>query len=269
MRAVPNNRVTFLALNPARTELADPALRRALACVIDPHTMVGEGALPFGSFVPSGPWSDNEQLPPCLDMPAELRIQNAAQILNQAGYTWRLAPAETPGAATLILPGGFLLRPLVLLTTAAEDDPLRFQAAQYIAQQAGVLGISTTLQALDPHSLRYAVYSTAGYDLALLSWRLGEYPAYLCDWFLPPAPFTYQDERLQAGCQSMRSTADLPAALQAAYEIQSALLEDLPLIPLYQGVQYEAIQNVTYPFDSVENGISGLYGAPELAVPSY
>jgi hypothetical protein len=32
-------------------------------------------------------------------------------------------------------------------------------------------------------------------------------------------------------------------------------------------LENESFQRVTYPFDSVLNGLSGLYGAPSLAVP--
>jgi hypothetical protein len=44
-------------------------------------------------------------------------------------------------------------------------------------------------------------------------------------------------------------------------------MEDLPFIPLYQVMQYEAVRNVAYPFEGVLDGLSGLYGAPSLAVP--
>jgi len=50
--------------------------------------------------------------------------------------------------------------------------------------------------------------------------------------------------------------------------LQSILAEDLPFIPLYAVLNYDAFQHVTYPFDSVTGGLSGVYGAPSLAIPS-
>jgi hypothetical protein len=44
-------------------------------------------------------------------------------------------------------------------------------------------------------------------------------------------------------------------------------MEDLPFIPLYLQMEFENRLNVTYPFDYVLNGLSGLYGAPAQAIP--
>ena len=104
--------------------------------------------------------------------------------------------------------------------------------------------------------------------MAILVWRLSEYPGYLCDWFQSQGPFAYNGSKLKSACEAFNSTADLETARQSAFEIQSILMEDLPFIPLYQGLEYDGLQNVTYPFDGVLNGLSGLYGAPALAIPS-
>jgi hypothetical protein len=62
-------------------------------------------------------------------------------------------------------------------------------------------------------------------------------------------------------------TSDLDVAHQQVYEIQSILARELPFIPLYSGVTYDMQRNVTYPFDQVPDGLSGVYGAPDLAIP--
>lgn len=104
--------------------------------------------------------------------------------------------------------------------------------------------------------------------MALLGWRLSAYPGYVCEWFQAPSPFEYGSDRLTSACEAFNATADLETARRAAYEIQSILMEDLPLIPLYQVLRYEAYRNVAYPFDKVLDGLSGSYGAPSLAVPA-
>jgi ABC-type oligopeptide transport system substrate-binding subunit len=63
-------------------------------------------------------------------------------------------------------------------------------------------------------------------------------------------------------------TSDLDEARKQIYELQSILAQDLPFIPLYSGVTYDAYRNISYPFDSVPGGLSGIYGAPSLAVPA-
>jgi hypothetical protein len=51
------------------------------------------------------------------------------------------------------------------------------------------------------------------------------------------------------------------------FEVQAILDQELPFIPLYTGITYDAYQNILYPFESVLGGLSGLYGAPSFAVP--
>jgi ABC-type oligopeptide transport system substrate-binding subunit len=60
---------------------------------------------------------------------------------------------------------------------------------------------------------------------------------------------------------------DLETAKASASEIQSILMSDLPLIPLYSEVRFDAYRNVRYPFSKVIDGLGGLYGAPGLAIP--
>ena len=57
-------------------------------------------------------------------------------------------------------------------------------------------------------------------------------------------------------------------ARAALSEIQSILMQDLPLIPLYRVVEFELVRNASWPWDQLTGGLSGLYGAPELAIPA-
>ncbi len=77
----------------------------------------------------------------------------------------------------------------------------------------------------------------------------------------------YNGGRLTSACEAWGQTADLEQAKVHVSEIQSILMDDLPLIPLYADVRYDAYRNVRYPFDDVVDGLSGLYGAPGLAIP--
>ena len=112
------------------------------------------------------------------------------------------------------------------------------------------------------------VFSSHQYDMALLGWNVSEYPGYLCNWFKDGNPFGYQSDRLQSACEALNSTSDLTTAQKDVYEIQSILAQDLPFIPLYSGITYDAYRNIKYPFDSVLGGLSGVYGAPSLAIPA-
>jgi ABC-type transport system substrate-binding protein len=267
-RLAPTNSVTFLVFNPLRPELADPVLHRALACILTDSSLDrGAGARPFSAFVLPGPWSDAQASLPCSGLSSADRLPTAVGWLADAGYTWLQVPSRTSAGSGIRLPGGQPLQQLSLLSVASEDSPLKALAAEGVARAASTLGIPVRLQALDAQSLRYAVLSSGDYDLAVLGWRLAEYPAYLCQWFGSPGSFYTHSDVLHSACGSIAATADLPAAQQGFSALQSWLASELPFIPLYQALQHEAVRNVSYPFDPADIGVAPLYGAPELASP--
>jgi ABC-type transport system substrate-binding protein len=131
-----------------------------------------------------------------------------------------------------------------------------------------MLGISLTAKPTSSVELNYSVLSSNSYDMALLGWRVSGYPGYLCNWFGEGNAFHYDESQIYSLCDSLNATNDLPAAQKQIYEIQAILARDLPFIPLYSSVTYDAYHNVTYPFDQVLDGLSGIYGAPALAIPA-
>jgi len=260
-----------LVFNPRRVELMDPILRRALGCVIDRQALANvvlqKNAFPLNSFVlPGNPdWLNVDAHSACAAMNAAQRLQNAVESLRTAGYRWMREPTSEQAGEGLVLPGGVTFPPITLLAPSKENDPLRAAAADYIVRQAQWLGLPVTEVLTDPESVRYAVYSSGNYDLAILGWRLSEYPGYLCEWFEAPSPFVYNGSRLKAACEALNSTADLVTAQKAAFEAQAALVSDLPFIPLYEDALYDAYRGVGYPFQNMLDGISGVYGAPARA----
>ncbi len=262
----------FLAFNPRRVELTDPILHRALECMIDRQALADmalqKNAIPLSTFVlPGNPsWLNVNVHSTCTNMNASERLQKAVDMLRTAGYRWKREPTTQQAGEGLILPGGVTFPPITLLTPKKEIEPLRAAAADYIVKQAQWLGLPLSEHLTDAESIRYAVYSSGDYDLALLGWRLSEYPAYLCAWFQPPSPFVYNGDKFKSACETLNSTADLVTAQSAALDAQSALMSDLPFIPLYEDVIRDAQSGFDYPFQNILDGISGVYGAPALAV---
>ena len=188
-------------------------------------------------------------------------------ILKSAGYSFSEDPTSDTTDIEIKNPEGNPLPHFTLL--APKDDPLRVETALYIAQQAQILGLTLEVHQINPDDLLYAVYGSRDYDMALMGWRLGLYPTYLCEWFTPTEgnPFAYSGSRLGAACEAWDTTSDIEQAQVHASEIQSILAQNLPLIPLYMEVRTDAYRNVRYPFDDLLDGLSGLYGAPALAIP--
>jgi ABC-type transport system substrate-binding protein len=222
----------------------------------------------YDGFILPGPWQEGDPRSTCSGQSRGERIRKAVSLLKEAGYTWTQEPTLDQAGAGLKLPDGTDFPAVRLLTTSPEYDLWRANSGAYIEMQAQYLGIPLTRQELDIETLRYAVYSTGDYDAAILGWQLSEYPGYLCEWFGEDGLFTYTSEKLKSACLTLGWTTDLGTARQSAREIQSILMADLPFIPLYLHQGFDGRRKVTYPFGTVLNGLSGLYGAPFLAIPA-
>ena len=260
----------FLAFNHGNPYLADPALHLALACMLDPQGLkerLGSEATPLSSFVLDDFWQYKEASLPCFGQTSDARLREAVRLLKEAGYSWSTEPASGVSGTGLVSPSGLPVPDFSLLTL--EQDDMRDITANYIAQQAETLGLILDVHVRNSDDLIYAVYGSRDYDMALLAWRLSAYPSYLCGWFLPleQNPFAYGGSSLTSACEAWSQTNDLDMARNHAFEVQSVLMHDLPLIPLYSDVRVDAYRNIQYPFSKLVDGLGGLYGAPGLAMP--
>ncbi|MGA7194503.1 MAG: ABC transporter substrate-binding protein, partial [Anaerolineales bacterium] len=264
--------VSFLIFNLSNPIFIDSPFRQALACIMDTKTMIGKSSYinTLDSFIISGEktWNALNIITPCNDLDLNSRILKAKQILETAGYTWQTLPAPQPGPKTywngLTMPNGNPLPTITLLTSPESFGMLNWLTFE---QSTGELGIPFQAGG-SSNGVNYAVFSSHQFDMALLGYNVSEYPGYLCDWFKDGNPFGYQSDRLQSACEALNSTSDLSTAQKDVYEIQSILAQDLPFIPLYSSITYDAYRNIKYPFDSVLGGLSGVYGAPSLAIPA-
>ena len=268
-----NRSMRFLVFNAANSFLANSALRQSLACLLDNNALGSSVLLDQGgfshSFVPQGetPWYQEDHSRPCEDLQtADARLQKSIQLLKAAGYSWDVEPRMGAAGQGFRTPDGAIFPSTTLI--APQADPLRVELADLIQQALRPIGIPMVVKLVDVQEINFVVFSSGMYDMAILGWRLSDYPGYLCEWFQPPSPFAYNGDRLKSACEAMKSTADLGTARQSAFQAQSALMEGLPFIPLYEGLTYDVYRNIQYPFENVLDGISSLYGAPSLAVPS-
>jgi ABC-type transport system substrate-binding protein len=254
----PTRTERFLVFNQDNLVLQDLNLRKALACI---SSMESTEFL-RGAFVLSDTWKNNDVTLPCDGLSTEQKIERAIEILKAAGYRWSQQPDALQQGSGITLPDGREFPRMVLMLAKGVE------AVNYIQQQALHLGIPIDVQSTDSASLQYSVYSSKKYDMAFVSWRLSEYPGYLCEWFGAGGQFEYASDRLGSACEALAVESDLAAARDQIFTIQSILSEDLPFIPLYVEGTYDVFQNVEYPFNQVPGGLSGLYGAPAYAIPA-
>ena len=183
----PSYSARFLVFNPLNGYLADPAFRSALACMIDRKMLATDvlqnKAAPLDSFVLSSQWHDANLKDACADMDKSARVEYAVKLLKDAGYSWTQEPNSESAGQNLFMSNGEAFPKITLLAPSKDEDALRYAAAKYIAEQAQYLGIPFVVQEASLNDVVYAVYSSQKYDMALMGWRLSEYPAYLCEWF--------------------------------------------------------------------------------------
>jgi peptide/nickel transport system substrate-binding protein len=260
----------FLAINPSNSALADPALRQALTCMIWSPTRI-ESA-PLAGFVLPGNdfWRNPNAVTPCADLTEaelNLRLERAVQFLKSAGYAWEVEPTKDAAGMGLLLPNGQPFPSASLLGPSEDVDPLQAKEAAWIESQANYLGIPVTAEYVSPQDVRYRVFSSKIYDMAIVGWRLSLYPGYLCEWFGGQGQFNDNGAGSRSECDVLSVESDLDAAREQLFNLQSGLVQDLSFIPLYADLTFDAYQNVRYPFASVLGGFTSLYGAPASAIP--
>lgn len=264
-----NGRARFLAFNPARPELADPALRKAFACMI--WSPASDQSAPLSGFVLPGndTWRDPNSITPCADLTQsnpDLQLDRAVQFLKSAGYSWVVEPTKDTSGQGLIMPNGQAFPSIHFLSQ--DVDSLQAHEAELIQTEADRLGIPLTVQYVTLQDIRYEVFSAENYDMAILGWRLSLYPGYLCEWFGGQGQFNFNEGNLKSECDALDIETDLQSARNHILNIQAILAEYLPFIPLYAEYDYETYGNIYYPFESILGGFDGLYGAPSFAIPA-
>jgi ABC-type transport system substrate-binding protein len=266
----PSHSMRFLVFNLADPLLADPHLRQAIACLLNGDALASPFLSPHGgpaaAFVADEYWRAVGLPRPCGGVNLPTRLLAAVEILKSAGYTWRTEPTPQASGHGLHLPGGEVFPTVTLL--APVSDPVRSELAAKIEQALVPAGIPVAVLLVDADDINYAVFSSHVFDLALVGWRLASYPGYLCDWFGSQGSFNFGNASLDDECDALQRVSELEQARRRLSAIQLILADELPFIPVYAETVQDAYRGTAYPFAHVIDGLSGLYGAPALALPA-
>jgi ABC-type transport system substrate-binding protein len=266
--------VRVLAMNQRVAPFDDPAMRLALATIVDRVELAGMlGATPAYSFyrpdsiAPAGPGTfDGERL----DLAA--RVDAAVTILEEAGYTWATRPAvvgrEVEGGSALRRPNGSPVGPLRLLVS--DHDSMRVEAAAWIAGRADLIGVE--MEVVPTPDLAGIVLppldsdASRGWAIALLGWR----------WTGPADPVglmihlfhSSEDSYLAGGtnvtglasatfddlADRYRVTTSPSKAVELAAAMEAVALQEAAQLPLYRETITEA-HAAGLPFVPVVDGI--------------
>lgn len=256
-----------LAFNLNRPLLADVNLRRAIVCMGDGR-MLTSVHYPDGLILSASQFGiASDAMFPCEDLPLPGRLAESVRVMEEGGYTWDVKPVWDGSArnGSGLKRGGVSLPPFTLLV--AGEDSLRVESSRMVADWLNVLGLDVTVEIVDSSDVMFRVYDSGEFDMAILGWRLARVPSYLCEWFGPANPFGYVRVEFAQHCDAFHSALELNIAQQEAVVIETLLAQDLPLAPLYSEIGYDLYAGVTYPFADALDGVTGIYGAPWLAIP--
>jgi ABC-type transport system substrate-binding protein len=265
----PSSRVRFLLINRSRPQLSDPALREALACLVQGANLSGPAlagrAQRQHDFVVGSYWHADRVQATCAELDGADRVVHLNRVLRDAGYRWRREPTLTQPGLGLVRPDGEEVGPFSLLSL--ETDPSRMEFAAALRLAAKYIGLDLRVQPVESADIDYAVFSSRDFDLAVLGWRLGRYPGYLCQWLGRPGTLDLGNPELASACDLVSGQSNLADAKEEIRKIQALASEDRVLIPVYSEVTTDAFRNLSYPVGPVLDGLSGIYGLPALAIP--
>ncbi len=278
--ANPANGFRYLGFNFDVEPLNDPAIRQAIACQIDKQfltqNLLQGAAIPVNTLVPeSNTYWHNPDVPLyCDGMTTEERLVEATRILEEAGYTWDVAPTwntDRGGSAEwgvgMRAPDGTPVPQLSLLAPSAGYDPLRATAGVYIEQWINQLGIPTTANLTNFNNILDTVFGSRDWDMYILGWGVTAYPSYICDFFTDAGwnetRYSYYAPEFQGMCDDFYAETDVELAREKGLAIQAHLSENLPYITLFTTPMYDAWRSdsVTFPFTELIDGLgAGYYG---------
>ena len=250
----------FMGFNLRRPPFNDPALRRAVAYMIDKDFIVsrilqGQGTKMFSIIPAENRFWCNRDLPCYGDgMSRESRIKRAYRLLSEAGYSWNVPPVDPSGklqeAFDIRLPDGRPMERFTILTPPADYDPHRATTGLMIQEWLRQLGMPAYARPMSFSSLLDQVKGKHDFDAFILGYgRLRLDPAYLGNLFHSnndkPRGWNMSGYRNPAfDGLADRSVSEMdPVKRQAlVMEMQRNIARDLPYIPLYKPSVVEAVR---------------------------
>lgn len=272
----PANSIRYLGFNLHREPMSDQAFRMALALLFDRAAAVSDvvpGAEPAYSLIPPAneAWYDEttwRSLAAPFNRNLNQRLQKALKGLRDTGYTWVERPKVVKGsltAGTGLEIHGVAPAPLTILTSGDKHDPARPEYAHRLESTLEVLGFDVRPVETDFDTVVDLAFTPPDegprtYDMYLLGWTLGNpaLPDFYEEFFVENGAINstgYSREGFDDAWASYRGASTHSEAVEALWEMEEMLADDLPYLPLYHPIVTEA-----YRSDRVEFGLSEVLG---------
>jgi ABC-type transport system substrate-binding protein len=250
----------FMGFNLRRPPFDDPALREAVAYLIDKDFIVsrilqGHGTKMFSVIPAENRFWYADDLPRYGDgMSRETRIRAAHRVLAEAGYTWEVTPVDDRGdirpAAGIRLPGGAPMERFTILTPPADYDPHRATSGLMIQEWLRELGMPVFARPMSFSSLLQQVKANHDFDAFIMGYgRLRLDPGYVRNLFHSkndkPRGWNmsgYRNPVFDEIADRSASEMDPSRRQEMVVEMQRLIARDLPYLPLYKPSVVEAVR---------------------------
>jgi ABC-type transport system substrate-binding protein len=252
--------VYFIGFNLRKAPFSDPALRRAIATLIDKDFIIsrilqGYGD-PMDSIVPAG-----NRLWYCAGLPTygkglsrEERTKKAVEILRQAGYTWETPPVD--GSRKVVegrgirLPNGQPMENVTILTPPADYDPLRAMTGMIVQEWLRAAGIPASAKPMAFSAMLDQVKVRNDFDAFILAYgALSLDPDYLSNFFhsqnAKPRGWNmsgYKNPEFDSIADASAKAMNEKERQALVWKMQQIVMADVPYIPLYNPKLIEAVR---------------------------
>ena len=254
----------YLGFNLRQPPFDDPAVRRAIATVVDKEFILTRILQNYGtamhSIIPSGNhfWHNPDVETYSHGKSKEERMKTAVKILRDAGYSWEKPPVGSEGTlavpSDILLPDGTKMDKFVILTPPADYDPKRAFAGTMIQEWLRELGLPAFSRPMAFNSLLDTVKGKHEFDAFVLGYgKLNLDPDYLRAFFYSknnkPRGWNmsgYTNPEFDKIADKQRVLVDTEERKKLILEMQRMILDDVPYLPLYNPNIIEATLNENF-----------------------
>ncbi|MDI3256638.1 MAG: ABC transporter substrate-binding protein [Kyrpidia sp.] len=231
----PSESVVTLLMHQRGSVLSDRAVRKALAMVIDRAEVAVKGfggadlAAPAQSLFPPGNWAHEDLNPPAPDPEAAKKLlDNAGYVLGPSG--WRSKDGK-----------------MLTLQLLYISDRTTEKIAQDLAEQAAAAGIQLQPKGVDRATFYQILDSPQkNFDLALNTYLLGPDPDAFADLLTSRGEYNFQEydhPQVDRWFKQARETQDPSARLAVYRQIDQAVRDEVPLMPLVYPEGFLAVRH--------------------------
>jgi ABC-type transport system substrate-binding protein len=273
----------FMGFNLRRPPFNDPAMRKAVAYMLDKDFIVERILQGFGvkmhSLVPPANriWCNTDVQRYGDGMNKEQRIKKAFEILKAAGYSWEEPPVDQSGNVVkgkgMRLPNGSPLPAITILTPPADYDPQRAMVGTMAQEWLREIGMPVSAKPMAFGSLTEQVKGRRDFDAFVLGYgKLSLDPDYVRNFFHSsndkPQGWNmsgYNNPEFDKIADQSVREMDQEKRRRLLWDMQRILLEDVPYVPLYNPMLLEAVRTDRFTgWVSMVEGIGNTWSFCEL-----